>query len=93
MATRLSRRELTIATLIGEGLTSLRIAGRLNIAVRTVDSDAEHIRTKLRLHSRAQIAAWAVRNQSGGTTHEAFVARFDHRHGPSDTSHSGSGRR
>jgi DNA-binding CsgD family transcriptional regulator len=58
---QLTRRERTIAALIGEGLTSAQIGLRLNIAERTVDSHAEHIRNKLRLHSRAQIAAWAVR--------------------------------
>jgi len=57
----LSRRERAIAALIGEGLTSAQIASRLKIAERTVDSHAEHIRNKLGLHSRAQIAAWAVR--------------------------------
>jgi len=58
---RLSARERAIAALIGEGFTSAHIAMRLGIAERTVDSHAEHIRNKLRLHSRAQIAAWAVR--------------------------------
>jgi len=47
--------------LIGEGLTSAQIAARLRIAERTVDSHAEHIRNKLGLHSRAQIAVWAAR--------------------------------
>lgn len=42
-------------------MTSAQIAATLNIAERTVDSHAEHIRNKLGLHSRAQIAAWAVR--------------------------------
>jgi len=58
---RLTRRERTIAALIGDGLTSAQIASSLNIAERTVDSHAEHIRHKLGLHSRAQIAAWSVR--------------------------------
>jgi predicted ATPase/DNA-binding CsgD family transcriptional regulator len=61
VAVDLSHREHTIAALIGEGLTSAQIAARLMISERTVDSHAEHIRNKLGLHSRAQIAAWAVR--------------------------------
>ena len=61
VAVDLSHRERTIATLIGEGLTSAQIAARLRIAERTVDSHAEHIRNKLGLHSRAQIAVWAAR--------------------------------
>ncbi len=60
-AVRLTHRERTIAVLIGEGMTSAQIGTRLKIAERTVDSHAEHIRNKLGLHSRAQIAAWAVR--------------------------------
>jgi DNA-binding CsgD family transcriptional regulator len=68
-AAGLSRRELTIAALIGEGMTSAQIASRLEIAERTVDSHAEHIRTKLGLHSRAQIAAWAA--------HESCIAHSD----------------
>lgn len=63
VAVDLSRRERTIAGLIGEGMTSAQIAARLKIAERTVDSHAEHIRNKLGLHSRAQIAAWAVRER------------------------------
>ena len=61
VAVDLSRRERMIASLIGEGMTSAQIAGRLKISERTVDSHAEHIRNKLGLHSRAQIAAWAIR--------------------------------
>lgn len=57
---QLTRREQEIASLIGAGLTSRHVAERLVISERTVDSHAEHIRDKLGLHSRAQIAAWAV---------------------------------
>jgi len=60
-AIQLSRREREVAALVGEGMTSSEIAARLKIAERTVDSHAEHIRNKLGLRSRAQIAAWAVR--------------------------------
>jgi DNA-binding NarL/FixJ family response regulator len=56
----LTQREREVAALIGEGLTSRQIAERLVVAERTVDAHAEHIREKLGLHSRAQIAAWAV---------------------------------
>jgi DNA-binding CsgD family transcriptional regulator len=64
LGVELSRRERAIAALIGEGLTSAQVASRLKIAERTVDSHAEHIRNKLGLHSRAQIAAWAARQPS-----------------------------
>jgi predicted ATPase/DNA-binding CsgD family transcriptional regulator len=62
----LSRREREVAALVGEGMTSSEIAARLEIAERTVDSHAEHIRNKLGLRSRAQIAAWAVREVLSG---------------------------
>lgn len=66
MPVDLSRRERAIAALIGKGMTSPQIAVKLTIAERTVDSHAEHIRKKLGLHSRAQIAAWAVRELLAG---------------------------
>lgn len=56
----LTRREREVAALIARGLTSREIAARLFISERTVDSHAEHIRQKLDLHSRLQIATWAV---------------------------------
>jgi DNA-binding CsgD family transcriptional regulator len=56
----LTVREREVAALIARGLTSREIAERLVIAERTADSHAEHIRQKLDLHSRVQIAAWAV---------------------------------
>ncbi len=65
-AVELSRRERQVAALVGEGMTSSEIAARLKIAERTVDSHAEHIRNKLGLRSRAQIAAWAVRELTAG---------------------------
>jgi non-specific serine/threonine protein kinase len=38
------------------------MALRLKISERTADAHVEHIRTKLDVHSRAQIAAWATQN-------------------------------
>ena len=56
----LSRRELQVAELVTEGLSNREIAARLTISPRTADSHVEHIRTKLGVGSRAQIAAWVV---------------------------------
>ena len=56
----LSRRELEVAALVGEGLRNREIAQKLFLSTRTVDAHVEHIRTKLDFHSRSQIAAWAV---------------------------------
>jgi non-specific serine/threonine protein kinase len=54
----LTAREWQIARLVGQGLTNPEIAQRLVIGKRTVDTHVEHIRNKLTVRSRAQIAAW-----------------------------------
>ncbi|MFC0434013.1 LuxR C-terminal-related transcriptional regulator [Kutzneria buriramensis] len=56
----LSQRELDVAMLTAEGLTNREIAVRLSISERTVETHLLHIRTKLDLRTRAQVAAWAV---------------------------------
>jgi DNA-binding NarL/FixJ family response regulator len=43
----LSNRELEIFQLIGEGLSTRRIAERLNISVKTVETHREHLKGKL----------------------------------------------
>jgi DNA-binding NarL/FixJ family response regulator len=55
----LTARELQVADLIAEGLTNADIAKTLRVSVRTVDTHVEHIRTKLGVRARAQIAVWA----------------------------------
>jgi DNA-binding CsgD family transcriptional regulator/sugar lactone lactonase YvrE len=61
---RLSRRETEVAQLVAEGLTNREIGARLFISERTVDGHLEHVREKLNVNSRAQIAAWVVRQGS-----------------------------
>ena len=56
----ISAREAEVAALIARGQTSREIAQTLVISEKTADSHADHIRTKLGLRSRAEIAAWAV---------------------------------
>ncbi|GAA3436442.1 LuxR C-terminal-related transcriptional regulator [Kutzneria kofuensis] len=56
----LSQREWDVAMLTAEGLTNREIAVRLSISERTVETHLLHIRTKLDLRTRAQVAAWAV---------------------------------
>jgi DNA-binding NarL/FixJ family response regulator len=56
----LTTREREVAAMIARGFTSRDIAEALVISERTADAHAEHIRSKLGLHSRTQIAAWAV---------------------------------
>lgn len=57
---RLTDREFEVAQLVTEGLTNHAIAGRLSVAPRTVETHVENIRRKLRVSSRAQIAAWVT---------------------------------
>jgi DNA-binding NarL/FixJ family response regulator len=61
-ADTLSPREREGATAIGHGFTSEAIADALVISRGTVDTHAAHIRDKLSLRSRAEIAAWAIRH-------------------------------
>ncbi|HEV3102783.1 MAG TPA: tetratricopeptide repeat protein [Candidatus Dormibacteraeota bacterium] len=65
----LTAREKQVALLIAEGRTNSEIAGRLKMADRTADAHVEHIRNKLGLRTRSQIAVWAherlVKNPTG----------------------------
>ena len=58
----LTPRQVEVAALIACGRTSKEIADTLVITERTADTHASHIRDKLGLGSRAEIAAWAVRH-------------------------------
>jgi len=57
----LTRREREIAGLVAQGLTNRQIAEQLVLSVRTVDVHSSNIMRKLGLHSRAQVAAWATK--------------------------------
>jgi len=69
----LSHRELAVVKLVAAGLTNRQIAGRLFIAERTVDTHLEHVREKLAMNTRAQIAAWVVERRlaPGPTTDQS----------------------
>lgn len=56
---RLTAREFQVADLIAEGLTNAEIARALHVSVRTVDTHVDHVRTKLGVRARTQIAVWA----------------------------------
>jgi DNA-binding NarL/FixJ family response regulator len=57
---RLTHREREIIELIADGATNKEIASRLNIAVHTVKSHVHSVLEKLTLHSRLQIATYAL---------------------------------
>jgi DNA-binding NarL/FixJ family response regulator len=56
----LSRREIEVARLVGQGLTNKQIAQNLYVSERTAENHVQHILTKLGLRNRSQIAAWAT---------------------------------
>lgn len=56
----LSRRELEIAALVARGSSNREIAAALVISDRTVETHVQNILAKLGVHSRTQIATWAV---------------------------------
>jgi DNA-binding NarL/FixJ family response regulator len=57
---RLSSRELEILNLIGRGRTTHQIARELNIAVSTVETYRERLKTKLNLSSGAELTRHAI---------------------------------
>jgi DNA-binding NarL/FixJ family response regulator len=59
----LSERELEVATLAARGLSNRAIAAELYIAQATVARHIANIFGKLRLTSRAQLAAWMADNR------------------------------
>lgn len=56
----LSDRELEVFRLIGSGLTTREIAQQLHLSVKTVESYREHIKTKLRISTSAQLMRHAL---------------------------------
>jgi non-specific serine/threonine protein kinase len=62
---RLTPRELEVVGLVASGSTNRQIADRLVLSDRTVETHVQNILGKLGFHSRAEIAAWAVRERIG----------------------------
>jgi DNA-binding CsgD family transcriptional regulator len=56
----LSRREIEVAVLIAQGLTSKEVGTRLFIERGTVDTHVQHIYNKLNIDSRPQLAVWLM---------------------------------
>jgi predicted ATPase/DNA-binding CsgD family transcriptional regulator len=54
----LSAREIEVSELVAQGMTNDQIATRLRLSKRTIDAHLEHIRGKLDVRSRVEIAAW-----------------------------------
>jgi DNA-binding NarL/FixJ family response regulator len=65
---RLTRRETEILDLLAQGLSNKQIAAQLVISQNTVKNHVRNILEKLRLRSRAEAAAFAVRTKLAGNT-------------------------
>ena len=61
--TSLTPRETEVAALVAEGLSNRELAARLGITERSAESHLERIRLRLGFRSRAQVAAWYVRER------------------------------
>lgn len=59
-AVKLTRREHEVVDLIARGMSNKAIATELNIAVHTVKSHVHNILDKLALHSRLELASFAL---------------------------------
>jgi len=56
----LSDRELEIFEMIGQGLGTSAIAGRLHLSVKTVETHRAHLKEKLRLGSASELQYYAI---------------------------------
>jgi DNA-binding CsgD family transcriptional regulator len=52
----LSNRELQVFQLIGEGISTVQIAERLEVSPKTIESHRKVIKTKLNLRTSAQLS-------------------------------------
>jgi non-specific serine/threonine protein kinase len=59
----LTLREQEVAALVAQGLTNRRIASRLVITEKTVDTHVQNILNKLGAHTRTQIALWSAEHR------------------------------
>jgi two-component system NarL family response regulator len=58
--TKLSTREREVLQLIAEGLSSRKIAAKLFLSIKTVNTHRRNIKTKLGIHSVAELTKYAV---------------------------------
>ncbi|MBR5401099.1 MAG: response regulator transcription factor [Treponema sp.] len=56
----LSDRQLQIFTLIGKGLGTVEIAGKLNLSIKTIDTHKENMKQKLHCNTSAELRQMAI---------------------------------
>ncbi len=57
----LTPRQLEVLRLVGDGLTSQKVADRLGLSARTVDRHIENMMKRLQVHSRIELVKYAIR--------------------------------
>lgn len=60
LISQLSDRELEVFELIGHGVTTREIAGKLNLSIKTVEAHREHIKKKLKLSDATELLQHAI---------------------------------
>jgi ATP/maltotriose-dependent transcriptional regulator MalT len=65
----LTKRELEVLGLLGEGLTNAEIAARLYISTKTAGNHVSNLLSKLHLRNRQEAAALSVRSSGGVPPH------------------------
>ncbi|MDH3346100.1 MAG: response regulator transcription factor, partial [Kiritimatiellaceae bacterium] len=66
----LSDRELEVFELIGSGLSTRRIAEKLNLSIKTIETYRIHIKEKLALHDATELTHHAVHWVEVGSKHQ-----------------------
>jgi DNA-binding NarL/FixJ family response regulator len=56
----LTPREDAVAVRLAQGMSNKEIAAELSVSVGTIRAHVDHILLKLGLHSRTQVAMWAI---------------------------------
>ena len=62
---RLSDRVLEVFRMIGDGLSTRKIAGELHLSVKTIETHRAHIKEKLGLKTAAEVVRYAVQFSDG----------------------------
>lgn len=58
---KLSKREQQVLVMLADGLTTKRIASKLDLSVKTIGTYREHLMQKLDIHSVAGLTKYAIR--------------------------------
>ena len=60
LISQLSDREIEVFELIGRGVTTREIAGKLNLSIKTVEAHREHIKKKMKLSDATELLQHAI---------------------------------